>query len=321
MVRLLQQLFNDQLYFWKSSDGQSSGWRECVDPAEAEPLVNDNRTYRTYIWSGPLGEWRASAAIVARGRIRDAREYEICRSLIDPAAPEAIDDTQRDVLVRLIADYERDGAVYQESPECAGQVVRKVDTVPMRLLLLPVLAAALLPGVLHGQRPVAQPGPLSGAWETTTAGGTHGIFVRITTHASGSIDRQTITFRALTCVCITARMVMRPGDEWGQRASSVVHLRWCTIARRRPRCRLSRRRTERWTGSWLLDGETRDVVLERPRPDPDSTPHRLCGDWEGYRTRPGWHPAGFTSFSRRMERSPRGWIARCLLKISDTANC
>jgi hypothetical protein len=111
VVRLLQQLFNDQLYFWKSTDGRNSGWRECVDPAAAEPLVHDNRTYRTYIWSGPLGEWRASAAMIARGRIRDAREYEICRSLIDPTAPEAIDDTERDVLLRLIADYERDGAV------------------------------------------------------------------------------------------------------------------------------------------------------------------------------------------------------------------
>ena len=111
VVRLLQQLFNDQLYFWKSTDGRDSGWRECVDAAAAEPLVNDNRTYRTYIWSGPLGEWRASAAIIARGRIRDAREYEICRSLIDPTAPEAIDDAQRNVLVRLVADYERDSAV------------------------------------------------------------------------------------------------------------------------------------------------------------------------------------------------------------------
>jgi hypothetical protein len=110
VVRLLQQLFNDQLYFWKSTDGRSSGWRECVDPSAAEPLVNDNRTYRAYIWSGPLGEWRASAVILARGRIRDAREYEICRNLIDSTWPEALDDTERDLLIRLVADYER-GAV------------------------------------------------------------------------------------------------------------------------------------------------------------------------------------------------------------------
>jgi hypothetical protein len=110
VVRLLQQLFNDQLYFWKSTDGRSSGWRECVDPAAAEPLVHDNRTYRAYIWSGPLGEWRVSAAIIARGRIRDVREYEICRNLINPTYPEALDDIQRGLLIRLVADYERDGA-------------------------------------------------------------------------------------------------------------------------------------------------------------------------------------------------------------------
>ena len=72
--------------------------------------MNDNRTYRAYIWSGPLGEWRASAVIIARGRIRDAREYEICRNLIDSTWPEALDDTERDLLIRLVADYER-GAV------------------------------------------------------------------------------------------------------------------------------------------------------------------------------------------------------------------
>jgi len=110
VVRLLQQLFNDQLYFWKSTDGRISGWRECLDPAAAEPLVNDNRTYRAYIWSGPLAEWRASAVMIARGRIRNAREYEICRNLIDSAWPEALDHTERDSLIRLVAHYER-GAV------------------------------------------------------------------------------------------------------------------------------------------------------------------------------------------------------------------
>src|SRR5262249_48547680 len=36
-----------------------------------------------------------------------------------------------------------------------------------------------------------------------------------------------------------------------------------------------------WTGTWLLDGHTRDVVLERPHPTKAVTPNPLCGDWEG----------------------------------------
>lgn len=35
-----------------------------------------------------------------------------------------------------------------------------------------------------------------------------------------------------------------------------------------------------WTGEWVLDGETRKVVLERPHPAKSSTPNPLCGDWE-----------------------------------------
>lgn len=37
---------------------------------------------------------------------------------------------------------------------------------------------------------------------------------------------------------------------------------------------------ERWTGEWVLDDETRKVVLERPHPERGSSPNPLCGDWE-----------------------------------------
>jgi len=36
----------------------------------------------------------------------------------------------------------------------------------------------------------------------------------------------------------------------------------------------------RWTGEWVLDDETRKVVLERPHPEKGSSPNLLCGDWE-----------------------------------------
>jgi hypothetical protein len=35
-----------------------------------------------------------------------------------------------------------------------------------------------------------------------------------------------------------------------------------------------------WTGTWLFDGQTREVVLERPHPAKGVTLNQLCGDWE-----------------------------------------
>jgi hypothetical protein len=37
----------------------------------------------------------------------------------------------------------------------------------------------------------------------------------------------------------------------------------------------------RWTGKWSLDGQTRDVVLERPHPASGVIGNPVCGDWEG----------------------------------------
>ena len=172
----------------------------------------------------------------------------------------------------------------------------------MRILFLSVLAAALLPGVLHGQRPVTQPGPLAGAWETTTAAGTHGIFVRISTHVSGPGERQTITSQS-----IVVRVYHREDghETWGWYGDNGAVSSIFDGARLRVvgLDATFHADTQRWSGTWLLDGETRDVVLERPRPDPGSTPNRLCGDWEGvpdsawigiqpasHRSVVGWNP-------------------------------
>jgi hypothetical protein len=36
-----------------------------------------------------------------------------------------------------------------------------------------------------------------------------------------------------------------------------------------------------WTGAWSLNGQTRQVVLERPHPANGVTLNPLCGNWEG----------------------------------------
>lgn len=111
VVRFLQELFADRLLFWRSTDGRNAGWRERGDVGYTEPLVLDNRIYRTYLWSGPLAVWQAVPAIFARGRIRDDREYEIVAALLNEARPGALDEAESDLARRLVADYDRERAV------------------------------------------------------------------------------------------------------------------------------------------------------------------------------------------------------------------
>jgi hypothetical protein len=111
VVRFLQELFADRLLFWKATDGRNAAWRECANAVTVEPLVSDARTYRMYLWSGPLGEWRAIPGIFARRRIRDEREYQILSTLMAVTGPDALQGTERDLGLRLIADYDRGHAV------------------------------------------------------------------------------------------------------------------------------------------------------------------------------------------------------------------
>jgi hypothetical protein len=110
VVRFLQELFADRLLFWRSTDGRSAGWRERGDAGHSEPLVLDNRTYRTYLWSGPLSVWQAIPAIFARGRIRDDREYNIIAARLENLGPDGFEGAERDLASRLAADYTRDQA-------------------------------------------------------------------------------------------------------------------------------------------------------------------------------------------------------------------
>jgi hypothetical protein len=108
VVRFLQELFADRLLFWRSTDDRNEGWRERGDAGYLEPLVLDNRIYRTYLWSGPLSVWQAIPAIFTRGRIGNDREYQIIAGLLEDGAPDGLEGAERDLTSRLVADYERD---------------------------------------------------------------------------------------------------------------------------------------------------------------------------------------------------------------------
>lgn len=102
VARFLQELFADRLLFWRSVDGRKAGWRERGETGHAEPLVLDDRPYNLYVWSRPLGTWRASTAILARGRIRDEREYQIALMVLETAD---IDRATRERLQQLVVNY------------------------------------------------------------------------------------------------------------------------------------------------------------------------------------------------------------------------
>ena len=107
VVRFLEQLFADRLLFWRAIDGHGAGWREGGPDGSSDPLVIDNRRYRTYRWSGPLPVWQAIPTILARGRIQDDREYEIVRAVLDDQLPDPLGDAERESVAGLAADFER----------------------------------------------------------------------------------------------------------------------------------------------------------------------------------------------------------------------
>jgi hypothetical protein len=108
VVRFLQELFADRLQMWRSTDGRTKGWRERGDAGHTAPLVVDDRAYYTYFWSRPLGIWQATPTSLARGRILDAREYEIMVHRVNDDGPDRLQVAERDLARRLVADYERE---------------------------------------------------------------------------------------------------------------------------------------------------------------------------------------------------------------------
>jgi hypothetical protein len=108
VVRFLDFLFADRLLIWVSADTPwRGGWRERIDASDPEPLVLDDRLYRRYLWSGPLPLWQATPAILARGCVRDERDYHILRGRIQESGPDDLHGHEREQAARLIDEYER----------------------------------------------------------------------------------------------------------------------------------------------------------------------------------------------------------------------
>lgn len=107
VVRFLDELFTDRLLMWRSSDGRTRGWRERGDAGHSAPLVIDDREYELFVWSQPLGVWRATPIVLARGSIQDDREYEIVVQRVNHEGPDRLPGSERDALRRIVEEYER----------------------------------------------------------------------------------------------------------------------------------------------------------------------------------------------------------------------
>lgn len=106
VVRFLDELFADRLLFWKAAEEPGIGWRERGFTGSFDPLVMDNRVYRVYLWSRPLGTWQALPVILGRGRIQSEREYELLLLQLREADREALDADTRARVTELVREYE-----------------------------------------------------------------------------------------------------------------------------------------------------------------------------------------------------------------------
>lgn len=107
VVRFLDELFTDRLLMWRSSDGRSRHPRVRGDAGHSAPLVIDDREYELFVWSQPLGVWRATPIVLARGSIQDDREYEIVVQRVNHEGPDRLPGSERDALRRIVEEYER----------------------------------------------------------------------------------------------------------------------------------------------------------------------------------------------------------------------
>ena len=145
------------------------------------------------------------------------------------------------------------------------------------LLCVMATLAICLTVPAHGQVTLARPELLSGPWEWATASGVDGILVMIDQQTANGVTRETVQVRVYhrkdgheTKRWYVASSPRDGAAQFDGRRLVVADL----TATFDPD-------TVRWTGEWVLDGDRRQVVLQRPHPAKGVSPNSLCGVWEG----------------------------------------
>jgi hypothetical protein len=153
------------------------------------------------------------------------------------------------------------------------------------LLLLATAVATASQG-----RPVVDPEPLAGAWETARAVGVDGIFLSISLHAQGTTSQPGTSTKNVH-IRLYHREAGKETSGWYTAAGSGAldepavldgeHLRLRAVSDGPVIDVMFDPGKQRWMGTWTRDGRSQDVVLERPHAAPGVLPKVIVGDWEG----------------------------------------
>jgi hypothetical protein len=123
---------------------------------------------------------------------------------------------------------------------------------------------------------VIPPEQIAGPWELTRGSGVDGIFVMIYRQPSSTPPRESIQVRihhrSRGSESREWYVVSRDPDSAGRFDGKTLHVPLLTVTFDPD--------AAHWTGEWLLGGERRTVVLERPQPPNSVTSNALCGNWQ-----------------------------------------
>ena len=129
----------------------------------------------------------------------------------------------------------------------------------------------------HGQVTVARPELLAGAWETASGSGVDGILIMINHGTNNGVTRESVQVRVEHRKRDRGTrgwyVVAPPGEGSGQFDGHRLMVAGLTVTFDPDGVR--------WTGEWIVDGDKREVVLQRPHPPKGVALNSLCGDWEG----------------------------------------
>jgi hypothetical protein len=145
------------------------------------------------------------------------------------------------------------------------------------LLCVTAALAICLTDPAHGQVTIARPGLLSGRWEFANASGVDGILVMIDQRRSDGLTHETVQVQVYHRKGNRGTkgwyVVAPPRDGAEQFDGHRLIVAGLTATFDSDGLR--------WTGEWIVDGNRREVVLQRPHPAEGVSLNSLCGDWEG----------------------------------------
>jgi hypothetical protein len=120
---------------------------------------------------------------------------------------------------------------------------------------------------------ISQPDTLAGPWEVAGPSSVDGIFLMISASQATQQSIQVRVYHRKPGRGSAGWYVLNQYENTGTASFDGTNLRLLGLTA------MFDPAAAHWTGEWVLDGETRKVVLERPHPLTGSTPNPLCGDW------------------------------------------